>query len=58
MLRMLMYNNTLAPHREAKRIPKSINAFMPLGKSKKVSDAQLNAIRKAQQEYHERKVKS
>lgn len=46
MLRMLMYNNTIAPHRDPKRIPKNINTFMPLGK-KKVTDAQRKAIENA-----------
>jgi len=58
MLRLLMYNNTVAPHRDPKRIPKSINSFMQIGSSKKISDAQLNAIKKAQEQYHERKIKS
>lgn len=31
---------------------------MQLGSSKKISDAQLNAIKKAQEQYHERKIKS
>lgn len=53
---MLMYNNTIAPHRDPKRIPKSINSFMPLGK-KRISESQIQAIKKAQQEYYGR-VKS
>ena len=53
MLRLLMYNNTIAPHRDPKRIPKSIDSFMPLGK-KRISDAQIQAIKKAQEQYYGR----
>ena len=56
MLRLLMYNNTIAPHRDPKKIPKSLNSFMPLG-GKKISDAQIQAIKKAQEQYYGR-VKS